>query len=71
MEILVWSGAIVALAGIAVLIWCILQAVRAKRDGLEGTDLQARLQRVVVFNMGALAISAIGLMMVVLGVFLA
>jgi hypothetical protein len=32
--------------------------------------MRAELQRVVLINMGALGVSAIGLMMVVLGIFL-
>ena len=71
MEMLVWAGAVVSLLGIGALIWCILQAVKARRAGLEGEAMKARLQRVVVVNMGALFVSAIGLMMVVLGVMLA
>lgn len=71
MEILVWVGAVLSLLGIGALIWCILQAAKARRQGLQGAAMKAKLQRVVVVNMGALAVSAIGLMMVVLGVMLA
>ncbi|KAJ56037.1 hypothetical protein ACMU_09755 [Actibacterium mucosum KCTC 23349] len=71
MELLVWAGAVLSLLGIGALVWCILQAVKARRERLEGEAMKARLQRVVVVNMAALFVSAIGLMMVVLGVFLA
>ena len=71
LNVLIWLGAGLTAVGIAMLIWCILIAVRAKRAGLEDDALKARLQRVVVLNLGALAISAIGLMMVIVGVFLA
>lgn len=70
MEILIWVGAALSLVGIAGLIWCVMIAARARKDGLEGPDMQARLQRVVFLNMGALFVSAIGLMLVVLGIFL-
>ena len=67
MQMLVWIGAILTLLGVAGLVWCVLIAVRAKREGLSDTDMKARLQNVVALNMGALAISALGLMCVVLG----
>ncbi|MFM2389748.1 MAG: hypothetical protein RLZZ437_1303 [Pseudomonadota bacterium] len=70
MTIMIWAGAALAMAGVAGLIWCILMALRAKREGLTGPAMQARLQRVVVWNMAALAVSAIGLMLVVAGVIL-
>jgi hypothetical protein len=67
MQMLVWAGAILTLLGVAGLVWCVLIAVRAKREGLSDADMKARLQNVVALNMGALAISALGLMCVVLG----
>ncbi|MGI9388963.1 MAG: hypothetical protein ACR2O1_02800 [Boseongicola sp.] len=70
MQILVWIGAILTLLGVGGLIWCVLIAVRAKRAGLSDSEMKIRLQKVVALNMGALAISAIGLMCVVLGLFL-
>ena len=70
MQILVWIGAILTLLGVVGLIWCVLIAVRAKREDLSDAEMKARLQKVVALNMGALALSAIGLMCVVLGLFL-
>lgn len=70
MEMLIWAGAAVSLIGVAGLIWCILLAVRARKAGLDDAELRARLQKVVALNMGALFVSAIGLMMVVAGIFL-
>ena len=67
---LIWIGAALALIGVAGLIWCVLLAVRAKREGLTGPAMQARLQRVVAWNMGALTVSGLGLMLVVVGVIL-
>jgi uncharacterized membrane protein YqjE len=43
----------------------------AKRAGLPEAELRAKLQRIVVINMGALLLSALGLMSVVVGIFLA
>ena len=70
MEALVWSGTAVALAGVAGLVYCVMRALRARRAGLPDEAMRAELQRVVIINMGALALSALGLMLVVLGIFL-
>ncbi|UWQ19270.1 hypothetical protein [Jannaschia sp. M317] len=71
MTALVWIGAALAAAGLAGLVYCIVIAARAKREGLEGAAMEARLRKLVALNLGALAVSGLGLMMVVLGVFLA
>ena len=71
MDWMIWLGAVVTLAGLAGLIWCILTVTRAKRAGLSDAALKARLQKVVAMNLGALFLSVIGLMMVVAGIFLA
>lgn len=70
MENLIWIGALVTIVGLAGLVWCILVVARARKDGLDGADMQARLQKVVAVNMGALFLSAVGLMMVVVGILL-
>lgn len=70
MDMLIWAGAIVALAGVATLIWCIILAMRARTSGLPDEEQRAALQKVVVLNMAALGISALGLMMVVAGILL-
>lgn len=70
MEWLVWVGTTLTVIGIAVLIYCIASAVRARRAGLGDEELRARLQRIVAINMGALFLSVLGLMTVILGVFL-
>ncbi|MGI1660839.1 hypothetical protein ACRDNQ_01250 [Palleronia sp. KMU-117] len=70
MELLVWIGAGLTLLGLLGLVWCILLAVRARRAGLSDEDLRARLQKVVALNLGALAVSALGLMAVIVGIFL-
>jgi hypothetical protein len=70
MEALVFVGAGLSLVGLCALIWCIVQAVRARRAGLSDGDLRARLQRLVVLNLGALFASILGLMLIVTGIFL-
>ncbi|HQU66667.1 MAG TPA: hypothetical protein PLI43_00560 [Albidovulum sp.] len=70
MDMLIWIGAAVTLGGVALLLWCILAIARARKAGLPDAELRTKLQRVVVLNFGALLLSAIGLMMVVLGIIL-
>lgn len=70
MPFLIPIGAALSLAGVAGLIWCIVRAVQARRAGLADADLRARLQRLVMVNLGALGVSALGLMLVVIGILL-
>ena len=68
---LVWTGTAFALLGLCLVIYCIVVAIRLRSAGLEDAELRQKLQRVVAINMGALLISALGLMSVVFGVMLA
>ncbi len=70
MENLIWIGALVTLLGLAGLIWCILKVQKARKQGLDDAGLKAELQKVVALNLGALFLSVIGLMMVVVGILL-
>ncbi len=70
MEAMVWIGAAMAAAGLGGLVWCIVVAARARRERLEGVAMEARLRRLVAINLGALAVSALGLMLIVMGVIL-
>jgi len=70
MEILIWMGASVSLAGLAGLVWCIVKVWKARKAGLADADLRAVLRKVVPVNSAALFLSVIGLMMVVLGILL-
>ncbi len=70
MDWLIWTGAGVSVLGVLGLIWCVLIAMRAKKAGLSDDEMRARLKSVVILNMGALLVSALGLMMVVFGIFL-
>ncbi|WP_114964432.1 hypothetical protein [Alkalilacustris brevis] len=70
MEWLIWAGALLTLCGVAGLGWCVVYALKARSAGLGDDELRARLQRAVAINLGALAVSALGLIMVVAGIFL-
>ncbi len=71
MEWLVWIGAGVSVLGLLGIGLSVVQVVRARRAGLDDDALRARLNKVLPLNLGALFLSVIGLMMVVLGVMLA
>ena len=70
MDGLIWAGAAVSMIGLAGIIWCIAIVFRARRAKLDEDAMRAKLARVVPMNMGALVLSAIGLMMVVAGILL-
>jgi hypothetical protein len=70
MDWLIWIGAAVSLGGIAGLLRCIQLALRARKSGMDSTAMRARLQQIVTFNLAALGVSALGLMLVVTGILL-
>jgi hypothetical protein len=70
MQALIWGGTALTLAGIAGLGYCVLRTLKARKAGLPDAELRLELQRVVALNLGALAVSALGLMLVVLGIVL-
>ena len=70
MAILIPIGATVTLLGLAGLIWCILRVARARKAGLEDEALRGVMRKTVALNLGALFLSVIGLMMVVVGLLL-
>ncbi|MCQ0093850.1 hypothetical protein [Roseovarius sp. M141] len=70
MEILIWCGAAVSLLGLGGLVWCVARVWRARRAGLDDTAMRDVLRKVLPVNTGALLLSVIGLMMVVLGIML-
>ena len=70
MQWLIWSGAALTILGVIGLLWCIRVVIRNRRRNLDEADLRAALQRVVALNVGALAVSGLGLMMVVVGIIL-
>jgi hypothetical protein len=71
MDWMIWIGAALTILGVAGLVYCILLALKAKKANLPDEAMRAALQKAVVLNMAALAVSGIGLMFVVFGVMLA
>lgn len=71
LEIMIWIGSGLTVMGLIGIVWCIMAARAAKQDMDDEAALRARMQRIVAVNMGALVVSALGLMLVVIGVFFA
>ncbi|WP_347138616.1 hypothetical protein [Paracoccus sp. SSK6] len=67
---LIWGGAALTLAGVAALAWCIVTVARARRAGLDDAAMRERMRGVLAVNMGALAVSFFGLLLVVTGIVL-
>ncbi len=70
MDTLIWIGAAITVLGLLGLLYCILLVVRARRAQLPDADMRAAMLRALVWNVGALALSGLGLVMVVFGVML-
>ncbi len=70
MQNLVWIGAAISLSGVLALMWCIFYVLKLRRAELDETTMRARMQKAVIINFAALAVSTVGLMMVVVGIFL-
>ncbi len=70
MEFVVWGGTALSLLGLAGIVYSIVAVSRAKKAGLSDEDLRARVGMILPINLGALFISMIGLMAVIVGVWL-
>lgn len=70
-NMLIWGGALLSLGGLCGLIWCIVYVARARKARLSDDELKARLQKALPLNLGSLFLSIIGLMLIILGIFLA
>ena len=69
-DVLIWAGAAISFVGLVGLVWCIVRVARAKRAALTEEEMRVVLQKVLPLNIGALLLSVIGLMMVVVGIIL-
>ena len=70
MELLIWIGSILSILGLVGLLWCIKTVLNAKKLATSDEELRSSLQKAVPLNMAALFLSAIGLMLVILGIML-
>lgn len=70
MQAVIWAGAALTLLGVGGIGYCVIRTLKARSAGLADEALREELQRVVMINLGALGVSVLGLMLVVLGIFL-
>lgn len=70
MDYLIYVGVALSILGIFGIVYCILLALKARREGGTDDEIRVKLQKLVALNLGALLISAFGLMLVVMGVIL-
>lgn len=70
MELLVWIGAGISVVGLAGIVWSIFAVASARKAGLDDDALRARMSRILPINIGALLLSIVGLLLVLVGVIL-
>ena len=70
MYVLIWGGAAVTLCSLVAMIWCIAMVRNARNANLPDEELRLVLAQIMPKNLAALFLSAIGLMMVVVGILL-
>ena len=68
MDLLIWIGSMLSILGLIGLFSCIKTVLKAKKLATSDEELRNSLQKVVPLNMAALFLSAIGLMLVILGI---
>ncbi|MCO4847979.1 MAG: hypothetical protein KC448_08415 [Yoonia sp.] len=71
MAMLIWIGAALSVLGMIGIVASIIMVARAKKAKLEDEEMRARISKILPINMGALFVSMIGLMMVIVGIVLA
>lgn len=67
MSWLILPGTILTLLGLAALGYCIVTAYKISKSGAEPDAARTKLQKLVAVNFAGVALSALGLMMVVIG----
>ena len=70
MELLIWMGSFLSILGLVGLFWCIKTVLKAKKLATTDDELRSSLRRAVPLNMASLFLSALGLMLVILGIML-
>ena len=70
MDWFIIPGVIVTFIGLGLLFYTILRIMRAKKQRLSDDEIKVHLQSAIAWNLVAIVCSAIGLMMVVIGLML-
>lgn len=69
-EMMIWAGTGLTLLGLAGLVWCIIRANKVRRAKPSEEELRDALGALLPVNLAAMFLSAIGLMLVVIGIIL-
>lgn len=67
MQLLAPLGLILTLGGLFGLGWCIWRGFQIRRSALAPAEIHAALHRLIALNVGSVAIAAIGLGLLVVG----
>ncbi|MBL4812720.1 MAG: hypothetical protein JKX69_10305 [Rhodobacteraceae bacterium] len=70
MAILTFIGMALTVLGFFGIIYSLIAVIRAKKAQMSDADLRAKLGKILPVNLGSLAVSFLGLMLVVVGIFL-
>lgn len=68
MGAMIWGGAVVTLMGVAGLMWCAAQSMKART--LPADQARVVMASVVTWNLAAMGVAVLGLMAVVAGLVL-
>ena len=60
-------GLVMTVTGLAGLGYCVLQGIRIRGRNLPAEEIHARLHRLIAVNLGSVALSALGLAVIVVG----
>lgn len=71
LSLLVWPGAALALLGMFGILACARSVMKARNAGLSDEEMVAHMQKMGAWNMAALALAAMGLALVTIGLLLA
>ncbi len=63
-------GLVLTVSGLAGLVYCVMQGIRIRGRNLPPAEIHARLHRLIAVNLGSVALSALGLAVLVIGVIL-
>jgi hypothetical protein len=63
-------GAVMTLAGLTGLAYCIVQGLRIRRAALPPAEIHARLHKLIAVNLGSVALAGLGLAVLVIGLLL-
>lgn len=63
-------GLLLTITGLAGLGYCVLQGIRIRGRNLAPEEIHARLHRLIAVNLGSIALSALGLAVLIFGIVL-